>query len=99
MKEIKKYDSRLFLKKRLDGSTDVLRKSKFEKWKDFTIFTITNQLVGNWVIEKLRSMDSQRLNFINEIASKNLKIRNKRSDDRQHRDVADFIRNWEQFII
>lgn len=31
MRDIKSYDSKLFVKKKLDGSVDVVRKSQFEK--------------------------------------------------------------------
>jgi hypothetical protein len=99
MRDIKSYDSKLFIKKKLDGSVDIVRRSQFEKKWEYVIFTITNQYLGNWIIEKLKSMDTRYVNLFQEIEKKNLAIRNRKSDDRQHRDMADFIRNWEQIII
>lgn len=93
MRDIKLYDSKLFIKKKLDGSIDVIRKSQFEKKTEYVVLTITNQYLGNWVIEKLKSMDTRNVNLFQEIERKNLELRNRKSDDRQHRDMADFIRN------
>ena len=99
MRDIKSYDSKLFIKRRLDGSVDIIRRSQFEKKSEYIILKITNQLIGNWIIEKLKSMDTRHVNLFEQIEKKNLAIRNRKNDDRQHRDMANFIIDWKQIII
>jgi hypothetical protein len=92
MKNIKTYDKKLYIKKNTNGSIDIIRKSSFDKKKEYIIFTVQNQFIGNWIIDKLKSMDTQRINMFNSVEKGNLEIKNRKSDDRQHRDIADFIR-------
>ena len=99
MRDLKSCDRRLYMKKNIDWSLDIMIHSRFEKKKDYVVFKVTNQFKWNWILNKLKSMDSQHINILKNIEKKNLEIRNRKSDDRQHRDMADFIRNWEQIII
>lgn len=99
MRNIKKYDWRLDIKRKLDWSIDIVRYSTFDKWKEHIVFTITNQFLWEWVIDKLKSMDSQRFNFIEEIAKKNMELRNKKWDTRMHEDIARFMMEWKKINL
>lgn len=99
MRDLKKYDSKLSIKKNIDWSIDIIRSSQFEKNKDYVVLKITNQFLWNWVLDKLKSMDSRHINIIDSITKKNTEIRNRKYDNRQHRDMADFIIEWNKIII
>ena len=93
------YDSRLSIKRKLDWSIDIVRLSQFEKRKEYVVITITNQILWNWLIDKLKSMDSRRFNLIDNVVQNYNRIKRRKSDDRQHRDVANFISEGNKIII
>ena len=43
-------------------------------------------------------MDSRRKDFFLSSIEKNMAIRRRKSDSRMHQEVADYIRNGEQFV-
>jgi len=88
---LKTYDRLLFIKRKLDGTKIVCRKSPFSSRKDHEILTIENKRLGGWVLKKIMTMDTQRFDIIDKAARNNRAIKNKRDDDRTSREVADFF--------
>ena len=87
--ELKKYDSYLDYKKQLDGSLTVFRQSPFNSQKQFTAFTIKNQYPGDWILQKIMSMDNQRIDIGGRILENNRRIKEAKSDDRITREIVD----------
>jgi hypothetical protein len=99
--QIKKYDRWLFTKKNMDWSIDIIRKSQFQVKKEYTVIEIKNQYIGSywWVLEKLKSMDSRRIDIIWNILNKKPGRRQTKSDSRVHSDIANYIIEWNKIII
>ena len=91
MRSLKKYDKLLFIEKKLDGSKVIKRKSPFNAQKEFEVFTIKNERVGRWIIDKLILMDNQRFDLIGKVMNSNSKLKEKKEDDRMSKDLANFI--------
>ena len=93
MRDLKKYDKRLKIKKYIDGDKKIFRDSPFSSIKSFDVLDINNQYLGsyNWILTKLIMMDHQRFNIVGKAHAINRAIRNKRPDDRISREMADFI--------
>jgi hypothetical protein len=93
MRDIKKYDRLLFIKKRLDGRKIVKRKSPFNAQKDFEVITFKNEYTGSfrWIIDRLTLMDNQRFDLVGKVINNNQKMQEEKGDDRMSRDLAEFI--------
>jgi len=93
-KLLKQYDKYLGCKKHLDGSLTIYRQSPYTTTK-FDILTVNNQYLGSykWILQKLVLMDSRRKDFITTSIAHNKKQRQIKKDDRQSREVADYILN------
>lgn len=93
MRNIKKYDKFLEIKKELDGSKKIIRKSPFNSRRAHDILDIKNQYLGSyeWIMKKLILMDNQRFSIISDALRNNDKIRKQKQDDRISRDIADFF--------
>ena len=98
MLNLKKYDKLLSLTKKLNWSIEIERVSELVKWRKNIVLTITNQKCGSWILTKLKGMDSRRKDFFLSSIEKNMAIRRRKSDSRMHQEVADYIRNGEQFV-
>lgn len=94
--QLKKYDRYLKVKKNLDGSIVITRKSPFNNG-EFVVLTVHNMRVGKWLLKKLYLMDTQRKNIVREVANKNRNIREYRNNDLSF-EVADFM-TTERIII
>jgi len=92
--KLKKYDKYLGCKKCLDGSTIIFRQSPYTIRK-FDILTLENQYLGSykWILKKIALMDSRRKDFIVSSIQHNKKLKQKQSDDRISREIADFTLN------
>lgn len=98
---VKLYDKKLSVKKHLDWLVEILRPSVYNKRNVFSIVEFKNQHIGSWnhMVERLKAMDSTRHDFFTPSILHNNNLRKpKKSDDRLHRDIASFIRNWTQFV-
>ena len=93
MKDLKKYDKFLNIKRLLDGKILIQRKSPFNSRKDYNILEIENKYVGSmdWILKKLILMDHQRFDITGYAHSINKAIRNRPNDDRITRDIADMF--------
>jgi hypothetical protein len=92
--DVSEYDKRLFLKKTLDGSVSLYRKSPFFKNKDYKIKTYTNTFFGGgrWLKNEIIAMDTQRHSIIESVSYHNRRLRDERPEDRRmHREIAEFI--------
>lgn len=101
MKLLKKYDKFLLSEKKLDGTTIISRQSPFSATTQFKVLEIQNQFIGSglWLLRKLSLMDTQKNDLIGKTAQNNLKLRNKKDDDRISREIVEFIhRGGESFI-
>lgn len=94
MKDLKKYDKLLRLKKNIDGSKVIFRDSPFSSQKSFDIITIENQYLGSlrWALTCLTLMDTRKFDIVGRSMRNNMAIRNRREDDRITRDISEF---WE----
>jgi len=99
-KLLKKYDSYLGCRKHLDGSITIFRQSPFTTIK-FDILNIENQYLGSckWVLRKIVMMDSRRKDFIIKSIQNNNNLRKQKKDDRQSREVADYLLNSGMTLI
>jgi hypothetical protein len=93
MIDLKKYDKRLQVNRRLDGTKLVERVSPYNSAKAHKILSIENQYIGSgrWVRNELIRMDTTRFDLVGDTLRHNWSIRHDRSDDRMTRDIADFI--------
>lgn len=93
IENVLKLDKHLLIKKNIDGSKIIYRKSPFSINKRFIILDIENQFIGSsrWLRDRLIKMDTQRQNIIARVRNNNLSIRHRKSDNRMHREVADLI--------
>jgi len=91
-KKIKTYDRFLEVKKNLNGSISIFRKSPFYK-KTHDIFTVSNRFIGsgNWLIKKMSEMDTQRNNIISQVVNNNKKKLYDKKDNELHREMADLM--------
>jgi len=99
---LKKYDSYLDYHKDLDGSITIYRQSPFNSQRQFKVFTIKNQYLGNcsWVIQKIALMDSQHFDIGGRILENNRRIKEARNDDRITREIVElFHSGGDQIII
>ncbi|MFA5071896.1 MAG: hypothetical protein WC511_06080 [Candidatus Pacearchaeota archaeon] len=94
MRDIKKYDKLLKVKKNLDGSIQIIRQSPFNSQKEFEIIEIKNKYSGSfrWIIDRLIKMDTRKFDIVGKCMRNNSDIRNQKEDDRMTKDIADF---WE----
>lgn len=95
---IQKYDKLLSIKKNIDGSKLIQRKSPFYKGKKYDILKIKNKIVGNWIFRELFNQDCQRRDIVGEIKEHNSKLHYK-DNSAMHKDIANFIQKNEQIII
>jgi hypothetical protein len=96
---LKKYDKNLVLSKKLNWLIEIERKSQFIKKQKYIALSITNQVPWRWILDKIRSMDSRRIDFFQKTIHNKLLDRYKKSSDRRmHEEVARYIINWEQFV-
>ena len=98
---VKKYDKMLCVKRKLDGSKEICRQSPFNTDTQYPVFTIKNENIGSglWVRKKLMFKDNQRFDIVGSILDDTRRIKNKQSDDRVHREIADFIeKGGESFV-
>jgi len=93
-RQLNLYDKYLFLDKSLDGTLRVRRQSPFSNLQ-FDVLTVQNQYVGSgkWIMRKIMLKDAQRHDISGDVDRSNarLKERQKRGDNRIHREVADLI--------
>jgi hypothetical protein len=94
MKDIKKYDKLLKIKRSIDGITQIIRQSPFNSQREFEIINIKNQYSGSfrWIQDQLIKMDTRKFDIVGKSMRNNLEIRNRKEDDRMTKDIADF---WE----
>lgn len=99
--DLKKYDKLLFIKRELNGLITIFRQSPFSSQKKHKILDIKNQYLGScsWVFKKLILMDTQRFDIAGEVARNNMAIRERKSDNKMSRDIANFIYNDEKIIL
>jgi len=88
-KRLQEYDKLLLLKRNLDGSKSLYRKSPFHKTK-YELIKFTNQFIGSgdWVMNKLMSMDTQRNNIFEHIRRSDLEIMKTKSTFDLSREAA-----------
>ncbi len=98
---LKKYDKLLFMKKNIDGSKSVKRKSPVYKTVNYDVLDIKNQYLGStrWVLDKVKRMDSRRIDFFKKPIEDNLRTRWGKKDRRMHEDVASFMQEGNKIII
>lgn len=99
---LKKYDKLLFLQKDIDGKKSVKRKSPIYKTVNYDVLDIENQYLGSmrWVLDKVKRMDSRRVDFFKKPIEDNLKARRSNDKDRRmHEDVATFFQEGNKIII
>ena len=97
-RRLKRYDKLLDYRKCLDGRVIIYRQSPFNAQKQHDILTIKNQKLGRWVIDKIIQMDTQKFDIVGDVMRNNMNIQKFRKDNRQTRDLVDFIHKGEQFI-
>lgn len=98
MERLNKYDKTLCLVKKLNWTKEIEKRSKLVRSRKYIILTIQNQRLWRWVIDKLISMDSHRIDFFQKQINKKLKQRHQKSDNRMHKEVANYIINGKQFV-
>ncbi len=98
---LKKYDKLLFLDKSIDGKKTVKRKSPIYKTVNYDVLEIENQYLGSmrWVLDKIKKMDSRRVDFFKKTIENNDKSRKPNKDRRVHEDVATFMQEGNKIII
>ena len=101
MKDMKKYDRLLRVKRNLDGSKQIFRDSPFNSQRSFEILNIENKYIGSfsWIRKHLISIDNQRFDITGASNRNNMAIRNKNPDDRLSRELADFILSGGDSIV
>ena len=99
MDKLKKYDRFLEIRKSLDWEKIIIRKSQYNSWIDYKVLDISNMFQWNWIIEKLKSMDSRNKDFFTSSIRNNERIKKRNLDPRISSDVSKFIRRWEQIKI
>lgn len=99
---IKKYDELLFIDKRIDGKKILKRKSPIYRTVSYDILDIENQYIGSerWLLDKIKRMDSRRIDFFSKPVQENLKARrSKKTDSRIHEDVASYMQEGNKIIV
>lgn len=92
MRDLKKYDRFLNVKRKLNGAIIIERKSPFNARRNFEVLKIKNQYTGSfaWVLKRISSMDNQRFDLIGKTMANNKAIYNRKNDDRVTREIASF---------
>jgi len=92
MRDIKKYDALLKIKRNIDGSIQIIRQSPFSSQRQFDILEIKNQYPGSfmWIIDSIIKMDTRKFDIVGKCLRNNLAIRNQKEDDRITKDIAEF---------
>ena len=99
---LKKYDKLLFLEHKLDLKKFIKRKSQFYKTINYEVLELTNQYFWSWrwIVDKLKRMDSRKIDFFSWAIQDSLDRRKKGSkDNRLHKEVATFIQEWNKIVI
>ncbi len=101
MRDIKKYDRLLNVKRYLDGTIKIERQSPFSAQKQFEVLEITNKYLGsfNWVLKQIILMDHQRFDITGRAHNINERIRNRKDDNRVSREIADYMYSGGDSIV
>ena len=88
-KKLKEYDKYLFIKRNLDGSKTIYRKSPFHI-HEYQILTIHNQFIGSgeWIMKKIMTMDTQRNNIFERIRRSDFEVKQWESSRNLSREAA-----------
>lgn len=98
---LKRFDRFLFIKKRIDGTIEIHRRSQFNKKESFLIKELQNQYLGSLkgVVSMLSLMDSRKIDFIMSSILHNRKIQTQKGDRRIHEEVAEFLASGADKIV
>lgn len=100
-KVLQKFDRFLYVKRLIDGTFQIHRRSQFNKSESYVIKELTNQYIGSPMVltRMLHLMDNRKIDFIVKSILNNKKIRDKKGDKRAHREVAEFISSGGNKIV
>ncbi len=92
--QLKKYDKYLRVKKLLDGTISITRKSPFAKEVEFNVCNIRNQYIGSGrsIMSKISLMDNQRSDIVDLDGTRRNNIKKDKDSNRNmHKDVAELM--------
>ena len=97
---LKRFDRFLFIKKKIDGTIEIYRKSQFNKKESFLIKELTNQYPGSGkgIVYMFSLMDSRKFDFIMSSLFHNRKLQQEKTDRRIHQEVAEFMSSGEKIV-
>lgn len=93
MGKVLSLDKYLFFKRNIDGSKTISRKSPFSTTNSFVALEISSQFIGSarWLRDSLIKMDAQRQDLVARVVRNNMKIRNKKNDNRMSKEIANVM--------
>jgi hypothetical protein len=93
IEEVTSLDPRLSVEEKIDGIKIIFRQSPYNTEKKHIILEVENKFIGSgrWVRDSLIKMDTQRHDIFGRTARNNMAIRNRREDNRIHREIAEMV--------